>query len=437
MGTDNQRIAPHSPIRMSKVNKYRNTGLLFTTNSILLLASLIVGNYIFLSIVLFFFSVIFVYATRHNIYVLFSTLMIAYSNYGIVVYRYWAPEMMPYGEISTTTGNYDETGLRICIFLMYFLFTLTTISFKKIKVRPDMQNLQMHNNTFLVLLSCAALILIWFLYYDFSMGERSGYSPQYEYSLVFFIIGLKYAGTKKKLIFPLILLAIFYILFDFLGGQRSTGVQIAIVVALMVFNEYITPKRIVIGALLGMIVVRAVAVFRASLFTPDFTFNDIVEGMFDSWFAPDTAGSAYYTSLTYLATMDIYSLGTRLSQFGDFIATLFVVGTVGEALPYIALKHYWHMFGGILGIYMFYYLGYFGTALIGVVVAIYYRMMERIRLMVKKKDSVFYVIAIYVSATTIRWYLYAPTQLLRGVMLLSIVYYAYFLVNKFTKSISK
>ena len=270
------------------------------------------------------------------------------------------------------------------------------------------------------------------LYYSFSFGEQAGYSPQYEYSTVFFIIGLKYTGNSKFLTTLLLLLACFYILFDFLGGQRSTGVQIALIVVLMKFYKYLTPKLVLTMVLSGMILTRLVATLRASLFMTDFTIGDILSSMTETMFASDTAGHAYYTSLTFVATMDIYPLITRLGQFGDFVTSIFVSGA-DEGLAWICNRHFEHGFGGILGIYMYYYLGYLGTFLIACLVGFYYKMMMVTTSSLSQLNNWAFIVCVYVAATTIRWYVYSPSQLLRGVLLLSLVYYGYTILNKITK----
>lgn len=417
----------------------RNKELLcISVNAIILLFSFLITNLVALTCLLLYYSIILLYQSRKNLYMFVSVLMIAYSNYGISVYRYWLTDGIKYNQITTSTSNYDLIGLRVSIFLIFLVWLLVFIKplkmhqIKKINLQHKFKN---RNSPLLVVVSCMALILIWILYYRFSLGERAEYSPQYEYSTIFFIIGLKYAGQKKLLLFPVLLLACFYVVFDFAGGQRSTGVQIAIIVALMVFYRYLSPKKILLYGFFGMFVTKFVAVLRKSFFAPDFQLSDIFLSMSETYFAPDTAGYAYYTSITYIAIMDIYNIAERLSQFADFVTSLFVVGTVGEALPYIAQRHYSHGFGGVLGIYMYYYLGYIGTSLIGILVAYYYRLMEKVNCLLKYRNSLVYVIIVYVSATTVRWYLYSPSQLLRGVMILSVVYLSFEFINRITKSL--
>ena len=405
-------------------------------STFLLITSFLISDYLFLTVALILLSLVLVYKTRKNILCFISSFMIAYSNYSIVIYRYWKPDSMPYTEITTSTGDIDVTGLRICVLLVYVILIILN---HKLADKQDKESgvsisdSQMPKPNFLlVLITCCALIYIWTNYFEFTFGEKSGYSPQYEYSTVFFVIGFYYAQKKWYLKLPLLLLALFYILFDFIGGQRSTGVQISIIVALTVFYKYLSVKRIFVYGSIGLIIVNVVAALRGAILTPDFSFSDLLSSMTDTWFASDTAGHAYYTSLTYIGTMQYYGIVERLSQFSDFVASLLVVGTVGEALPYIAERHFYHNFGGILGIYMYYYLWYFGTILIGSLVAFYYVLMYRLKSRINWNKGITYVVAVYISATTVRWYVYSPFQLLRGAMLLVLVYFAYSIFYKLT-----
>lgn len=414
----------------------------YTSNQIVLfffvlcLSLLLIPNIMLLTFVLIIFSGILLIYTRHNLMAFLSALIVAYSNYSLVVYRYWGRDLMDDYNSFSQKPEIDLTALRIVTFFTIILVVILWRFQNKQIFHNFSHDIICHertrSNPILVFLTCITLVVIWVLYYSFSFGEQAGYSPQYEYSTVFFIIGLKYTGNSKFLTTLLLLLACFYILFDFLGGQRSTGVQIALIVVLMKFYKYLTPKLVLTMVLSGMILTRLVATFRASLFMTDFTIGDILSSMTETMFASDTAGQAYYTSLTFVATMDIYPLITRLGQFGDFVTSIFVSGA-DEGLAWICNRHFEHGFGGILGIYMYYYLGYLGTFLIACLVGFYYKMMMVTTSSLSQLNNWAFIVCVYVAATTIRWYVYSPSQLLRGVLLLSLVYYGYTILNKITK----
>lgn len=387
-----------------------------------------------LSFLLIIFSLALLFYARHSLMIFLSSLIIAYSNYSIVVYRYGGKDLMEDWNSFNHSPDIDLTALRIVVFFTFVLALRTRGIYNKMrKGRNNIERIieeKPSSNIFLVVITCIALVIIWFFFYDFSFGTQAGYHPLYEYSTVFFIMGLKYAGNKWKLYVPILALALFYMVFDFLGGQRSTGVQIALIVLLMRFYRYLSPKRVVTLAFVGIFITTAVGALRGSLFMPNFTMKDVFDSMSNSMFASATAGYAYYTSLTFIATMDIYSFWARMGQFGDFVTSIFVSGA-DEGLAWITLKHYEHMFGGILGVYLYYYLGYLGTFLIATLVGCYYKLMSKFNLSRKYRTSLSFVVCIYVTATTTRWYLYTPSQLLRGVLLLSLVYYGYKVIDKF------
>lgn len=372
------------------------------------------------------FSFLVVYISRKNPIIFISVILIAYTNYSIFVLRYFHPDIL-YINQYLIDDSLDSRGARVMAFFIVLLYYLIMKYKRLYPVSLDAKEATLFadsrkSNSILVYTICAILVAIWGLFYKFNVGERSGYSPIYEYSTVFFIIGFYLAGNKRTLRLPLLALAGFYILMDFMGGQRSTGVQIAIIVVLCNYYKYITARRVLLLGVIGILGTTLVAIFRASFIAGNISISSAFEKLSELMFASDTSGFAYYTSLTFIGTMDHYTLIERIGQFVEFALSQIVVGTVGEAVTERALRFYVHYYGGILPIYLYYYLGFFGTALICFVVATYYKIMMKIESNRFQTKPLMAAIVIYVSATTIRWYLYSPNQILRGVLLLSIVF---------------
>jgi hypothetical protein len=147
-------------------------------------------------------------------------------------------------------------------------------------------------------------------------------------------------------------------------------------------------------------------------------------------FAFSTAYFAYFASLTFIAVKPIYPLIERIFQFKDFLVSQFVLGTVGESLDAISLRHYYHAHGGVLPIYLYYYLGWLGVSISGIVVGLYLRFMSLTK---HKKSELKNIVAIYITSTVPRWYLYSPNQLIRGVMIMSLMYLAYSFIYSITQ----
>jgi len=254
------------------------------------------------------------------------------------------------------------------------------------------------------------------------MGSKSGYSPLYEYSIIFFIIGFYYTGDSKISKILLSLLAIFYVVFDFLGGQRSTGIQILIILVLMVFTKYLNTRRIIVGAGILLVFITFIGLYRGNFSTTGINIGTIIDYLRNGGGGYATVGFAYHTSLTFLGSMQHYSVLERLQQFCQFFASQFVIGTVGQSLIQISRQYYTHYNGGVLPIYLFYYIGYIGTAGIAWLVSKYYNIMRAID---KSSSGYKTTLAIYIASTTHRWYLYSPNQLLRGALLMLLMFWVF------------
>lgn len=383
------------------------------------------------------FTVILVFYTKDVPIIFLSTLLLLYANYSIVMLRYLVPELCAINE-GIDNVNFDLQAVR-CMTLFMGCLTYKMRKYKKVyTVKPALpnnhnygtnsKNSRKYGDYKAVAFTVLILLLIWVVFYEYNpnSGERSGYSPMYEYSTVFFIMGYYFARGNKKLNFAIIAIALFYIVFDFLGGQRSTGVQIGIISVISLFYRYLSSKRIVLLAVVGIIITTAVALFRDEFSISNISMNSIMGESQEMLFASTTSAYAYYTSLTFIGTMEHYPFIVRLFQFFQYLLSLILPGNVGEPITALAEKFYVHYYGGMLPIYVYYYIGYIGPILMAWIVAKYYKIMFHFeQFKFDQRYSYYYIICIYVTATTLRWYNYSPNPLLRGVMLLCLVMLIY------------
>lgn len=365
-------------------------------------------------------------------------LLFGYCNYSFFIGNFVSPE-------SAFDYSFDKNNeLLIISSKVTFLFQSCLFLFlrKKPSKRKPLTvnrsalistNMENKGNATLALILLALIVGIWFLFYRFSFGSRSNYSPIYEYSVILFIFAFYFSGNTKALRFATLFLALFYVIFDFLGGNRSTGIQIMLVTALSCFYEKLTWKRILLAAFLAMLLINTVALFRSggSFSLSNISFSGIVSQFIESKFVSDTASWSYYTSNVFLYARLHFTAGQLLVQFVQFIASQFVVGSVGRSVTDIALDYHYHYYGGVLPIYLYYYLGYSGVVLIALLCAKYLNVI--IDFNPSKKDWK-YIFAIYIISTSFRWYLYSPNQLIRGTILLFVVYW---ILKRLSKSISR
>ena len=372
---------------------------------------------------------IFVYLTyisRKNILLFIVFFFITYCNYSILYGRYINPEI---AMINSVIESSYVDGLGINILL---LFLTTILMFlKPIKKIEYDYGFLMNENRSNKLISWGAflvIILIGIFFYTPAIdGGRAGYSPLYEYSTIFFIIGFYYSGKRRSITGKaLVVLLILYTIRDFIGGHRVTGLQLMIILFVFFFAYRTNYRKVLLMGFAGIVLMNFVAVYRSTFMLSSTSIARSFNNLYEKMFAFDTAYYAYLASLTFIATKPLYPIVVRLGQFSDFIVSQILVGTVGESLYEISRKYYSHANGGILPIYFFYYLGWLGTIISGLLVTIYFNLIESVRtstLGLKK------VILVYVVATVPRWYLYSPNQLIRGVILLIIVYYIAHIVD--------
>ncbi len=365
-------------------------------------------------------AVILVFEARYNVNVFIIACLLAYFSYSFVQLRYLNPDSISVNSLIEYGSGDVQAQINILVFLA--IVAIVIIFNKQSGREKKTTQIVLYGKQSNVLATTMLILLpiIWVISYNFSFGERSGYSAIYEYAVVLFIFGIYFSGKNKVLRGLFIAVAVFYVLFDFLGGQRSTGVQIVLVVVLMCFAKYLSIKRILICAVIGVFAVSFLALFRGSFSLSSISFSDVLGYLGSTGFAASTAGFAYQTSLTFIGSMQYYSIGERLIQFGQFLINQVIVGEYGESLIQIAAKHYTHYNGGVLPIYLYYYLGWLGTAISGILVGIYVKFISGIysdELSDLKK-----IISIYVVASTHRWFLYSPFPLIRGVLLISLLY---------------
>lgn len=119
-----------------------------------------------------------------------------------------------------------------------------------------------------------------------------------------------------------------------------------------------------------------------------------------------------------------YAIGERLLLFAKYIISIFIGSnamTEDVDLSKLALNAFpYHGGGGVLPNYGFFYLGVIGVILLALLVTRYFTVIAKTN---SKSSGLCKCITVYILASMMKWYLYSPAPLLRGVLLLSVVYY--------------
>ncbi len=355
---------------------------------------------------------------------------IAYSNYSIIYANY----VVRVDDMFVRWADHQRAylGLLILLVLGLFLFVFTP----EYKKKAEKQSLIEYNQSNLIIFWGICFVLVVILLFGITRPQEEGVRGEittfFEYSLILFIIGFYYAGKKKWRIILLTLLLGAFVLQDFVLGGRITGLQLMIAWILCVFIDKIKLSYAVILGILGLILLTAIGQFRAALNLDFATLIKVVSDLLYSGVAMDTAYAAYWCSLTFLWAGETIPLANRVYLFGQYVSSLILGGSVPNSnladhtRPFVA-----HYGGGVLPLYAFFYLGWIGVFIIGWVLSRWLRTMEKS--VGKKGTGLEKCLSIYIVASTFRWYLYSPSNLLRGASIFALCYaacYVFHIVSK-------
>ena len=85
----------------------------------------------------------------------------------------------------------------------------------------------------------------------------------------------------------------------------------------------------------------------------------------ETGFVNDTSYSAYYTSLTFLKVKEFVGVQTQLYLLFQFILYIFLGSKIVDSnLAVYTRQYYVHYYGGVLPLYMYFYLGILGIMFI-------------------------------------------------------------------------
>lgn len=379
-------------------------------------ASEIIGTYSLLIVSIY--SLVYV---RRNIMLFTLFSLIAYFNYSIMIANYI--KVLPTYFTSLSDDPVSLEGLIILFFFQILIVVFIpadigpTITQRSIFVKKS------QNNSF-VLTAVIGFVLLYILLFQFQrpeiLGARGTPEPLYEYSLVFFIVGYYFVSSRKPFKIFLSVLLGFFVLQNFAFGGRVIGLQLILAYILIFHAHRLTIIRVLPVLLVGFIILSIIGEQRAEISFSFQSVGSILDNLFEKAFALDTAYSAYFTSLTFLKTADMLTFAERLDLFLRFLLSIVFGGRVsGSVLASYTRSFYIHYFGGVLPFHLYFYLGWLGIALSAFLVRIYISIINSLR---DDSGGLKKCVSVYVVVSVFRWYLYSPLGLLRGVILLSIVY---------------
>lgn len=370
-------------------------------------------------------SLYFLILTRNNIYLFICGFFIAYSNYSILITHYIAPVYNSY----FLSLHYDEsniTGINIILVFMILIDLFLPLSIKSTHKKNNFIRFKNNNVIYILIYIVLCIILIFAFGRPDIEGERGEPSAFYEYSIILFIIAFYYAGNSKKKKIFLACLIMAFALQNFIFGGRITGIQLLLCYFLLCYAYKYSYKSILMYILIGIFFMSLIGIVRADWSSFKgfiYIFNQLKE----LHFSLDTATSSYFTSLTFVKFKNISSTHEIVSQFCRFLLSMLLGGNKvqGSNLASITYDYIVHYYGGVLPFFFYYWFGYLGVCIIGCIVSCFFKIINNI---FYNKDHL-RLLAIYISATVPRWYLYSPNNLFRGTFLFLLAFGIAYIVD--------
>ena len=364
--------------------------------------------------------------SKESIYLTIIYFVFFYCNYSILMVNYIFRINNYFTSYAYTDSGY--TGLWIISLFSYLLllYASTVHEQKEIKKALIINN---RYNSFICIGLILLLIFIWI--FGFTRpdleGHRGSPSTFYEYSIILLIMGFYYSGSNEILQNTFVGIIAAYALQNFYYGGRITGVQLIICVILCLYIDKIDMRVMLVSGVAFFVLMSAIGQFRASLVLSKDILKTVILRLIDERIALDTAYSSYFTSLTFLMVKKDLGFSGVMRLFGRWILSMFLGGRVPDSnLATYTRQYYLHYMGGVLPFFAYFYLGIIGIILLCIYIFRIFKGVEKVNY---KSTGLSRCIAIYITSTSLRWYLYSPSQLFRGVLLLAVVYGSLYLVD--------
>jgi len=363
-----------------------------------------------------------VICSRRNFLLFLVAFILFFSNYSII-YANFAGTIH---DVFTTILSESTFAISLNVLVLLNIFIFFFVRWdcvpdgftKNVFVDPE------RKDTIIIYFLYFLLIPIFFLGFTVPEveGQRGTSSPIYEYSAILFILFFFYYGEQtwhKR--FGLLLVGIFS-LQSFIYGGRIEAIQFILVAYVMLYMHKISMFKVMIGMGIMFFLMSVIGYVRGELLSGNADIGAIFSSLASTGFALDTAYSAYYTSESFVYSMDKYSFQEILIFFVEFIKSIIISSDPNMHLTAISSNHVMHYGGGLLPFYFYFYLGVIGVVLAGLLAAFY---LNKVIKLEESSSGYLKCLSIWVVCTAFRWYLYTPMPLLRGVIFLTIAYYSF------------
>lgn len=256
-------------------------------------------------------------------------------------------------------------------------------------------------------------------------GYESHTSTLYEYCVLFLLFAWYYSGSRKICHVMIWCYAIIYIIQAIMYGDRSSAFPMLLLMLLLYFKK-ITVGKLFLFAIAGIVASNSVAVYRDGYSLSGFLENYITRYAL-SGFTSDTVSQSYYTGVSFFYVHDIVEAHAK--YFLDFLLGIVFGGDYGYADVAALCKLYATNKGGGFMVSDFYFWwGYLGAAVNGVIVAFILCKLKKIT------SGLGQLWKVYIAVMVFRWYLYTAFDFYRGcIFVFLIVGVCFSILDFFTK----
>lgn len=347
------------------------------------------------------------------------SLFIFYCIYSITVGEYFLKSSLgvPMSEVNTTYIY----GLSIRV-LMLFVFIVTLFS-----DAPNRLSLQMrykgNDLIYYFLIFVLLLVGLFGVNRNIGLSYKVNTTPIYEYSTILFLFAYYSTGNNKRKKIVISLILFLFALQDFYLGGRITALQLMLIFILCMLDDMLTSKKIIIGAIFGIVLNSAVAIYRLNYSLNQVSIINIAKGLIKNKFVFDTATYSYYASATHIASIEYANayFSVRLKSLFEFVKAIFIGSNnpISNVTQFISDNYFLNIGGGLFPSHFYFWLGWVGVIFSAIILVVFLN-----KLMKSNSDYSLLSLAIIVI-TSPRWFLYSPLVLFRPQLILGVVYIMY------------
>lgn len=379
----------------------RNKIILDVVLGLLLFFFIFAGNPILLSVYIVFLNICILLRIKNHKIVFFIYLLILYININFLIPIYIDTSTTIFiNELSFT--EYSYVTLICCALFLYgnelCLNILTTKEVKKFEFK---------NNKYIFYFFM--LVELFVLVFGINRVDGSNYvvrvTTLYELSYFFIYFMILYSGGNKKKIALTLILSAAIIIQDLIFDGRITSVQIILLLFAIFYNRI--PKLYFV--IIGVILFIALVYVGQTRISQNFSFS-----LYNNLLKIDTFYFAYQASETHVYAATQVDLNLQLTSFlGNFLNIFFIDIPAVYHVSEISLMYAHHYYGGYLFTWFYFWFGYIGAFISGLIVAFV------ISYNAKRKKDINNTILILIFCTLVRWYIYEPTILFKYAILSS------------------